>query len=110
MSSTKATEKAEAIAKLRELLPPGSTVYTILRHVSRSGMQRKVSVVVFKDGYDLHPNWSVSKAIGIRLDRSGGHDALVMNGCGYDVGYEIVEHLNYALEYKGDNALRQRWL
>lgn len=32
-----AKERAEQIEKLRNWFPKGSTVYTILRHVSRSG-------------------------------------------------------------------------
>lgn len=35
-------DQAEAIARLRELLPPGATAYSVLRHVSRSGMQRQI--------------------------------------------------------------------
>ena len=47
---TTPSEKEEALATLRQMLPPGSTVYTILRHVSRSGMRREISAVVVKNG------------------------------------------------------------
>lgn len=37
--------KDEARKRLKEVLKPGDTVYTILRHVSRSGMTRHISLV-----------------------------------------------------------------
>ena len=45
MAATKA-EKAEALARLREWLKPGDTVYTILEHVSSSGMSRAIRFVL----------------------------------------------------------------
>ena len=38
-------ERAEAIAKLREWIKPGDTVYTVLDSVSRSGMSRHIRVL-----------------------------------------------------------------
>ncbi len=38
--------QAEALRDLRAMLPPGSTVHTIARHVSQSGMSRIISPVV----------------------------------------------------------------
>lgn len=93
------TEKQEAIDQLREWLKPGDTVYTILESVSRSGMSRTIRVVVLKheDGkvIDLHPNWSVAKAIGARLSK--GNDGIVMGGCGMDMGFALVYSLSRAL-------------
>ncbi len=43
-------EKTETVKRLRALLRPGTTVYTILRHVSSSGMSRRISVVVIEKG------------------------------------------------------------
>lgn len=45
--SQKAQERQEAIERLREILKPGDTVYTIIRHVSRSGMQRSIQLLKF---------------------------------------------------------------
>lgn len=94
-----AQEKAEAIEKLRQWYPPGSTVYTIVRNVSRSGMQREIGVVLLQpqaDGsiVDLHPNYLVGLAIGARM---GKRDGLIMHGCGTDMGFEIAYHLGRAL-------------
>lgn len=39
-------EREEARTQLLKWLKPGDTVYTVLRHVSRSGMQREIGVVL----------------------------------------------------------------
>lgn len=46
MTKARKQEQTEAIAKLREWLKPGDTVYTILEHVSSSGMSRSIRVLV----------------------------------------------------------------
>lgn len=98
MSKHTQAEKTEAIAKLREWLKPGDTVYTILRHVSRSGMQREISVVINRDGEMLHPNYSVAKALGYRQGKS---DGIIMGGCGMDMGFALVYNLSRALFAEG---------
>jgi len=108
------TERAEQIAQLRKWFPKGSTVYTILRSVSRSGMQRQISVVGLLGGdgqlHPIHPNWSVAKVLGRRLNKGGANDAIIINGCGMDMGFEIAYSLSAAL-YDGDGyALKHRWL
>ena len=98
----------EDIARARESfahLKPGDTVYTILRHVSRSGMRREISVVVFQNGHAYHPNYAASALTGIRLNRGGYRDALVVSGCGFDAAAEIVGQLSAAL-FGDYNALR----
>jgi hypothetical protein len=98
-----ANEAAEAKAKLRAWLKPGDTVYTILRHVSRSGMQRHISVVLIRpDGTILHPNHATAAAIGARLNKPGtGYDAVIRSGCGMDMGYDTVYNLSAALFPQG---------
>lgn len=84
-------EHAEAAENLREWFPVGSTVYTILRHVSRSGMSREIGVLAsLGDGDFRHPNYAASKVLGWRLGRS---DSVKVSGCGMDMGF----HLAYAI-------------
>lgn len=113
MTKASKIERDEQIEKLREWFPKGSTVYTILRKVSASGMSRQISVVCLRiDGdkiIDLHPNWSVSKALGYRLNKGGAHDAVVISGCGMDMGFEIAYSLASLLHGDG-YALSHRWL
>ena len=98
----KDAERQEAIERLREWIKPGDTVYTILRHVSRSGMSREIGVVLMDGKSDLHPNWAVSKAIGARQGKS---DGVVMGGCGMDMGFALVHELSYALYPDGFDCL-----
>jgi hypothetical protein len=97
MTKAQQAERDDAIAKLRAMLNPGDTVYTILEHVSRSGMSRDIRVVLMtcEDGrpVDLHPNYLVAKAIG---ERQKG-DAIVMGGCGMDMGFHLVYSLGRVL-------------
>ena len=99
MTKQEKQDQAEAIVKLREWLKPGDTVHTILRHVSRSGMQREVGVVIIdKDGNDIHPNYLVSKALGLRV---GKRDGLIMGGCGMDMGFALIYELSAKLFPEG---------
>lgn len=96
-------ERADALAKLREWIKPGDTVYTVLDHVSASGMSRIIRVVLLRceDGrtVDLHPNYAVGQVLGLRHGKRNGRevDGLVMGGCGMDMGFELVYQLSRAL-------------
>jgi hypothetical protein len=111
MSKATMLEKEQQKANLRRWIPEGSTVYTILRSVSASGMSRSVSVVVFdkETGQPFHPNYATSKALGYRLVSKNGHDALKIGGCGFDAGHDIVYGISMLL-YGKQNALRHEWL
>lgn len=100
----KQAERAEALTQLRALCPPGTTVYTILRSVSRSGMSREISVLVQSGGRFLHPNYSVSLVTGHRLNRKGWRDALISKGCGFAHAETLVQDLSHAL-YGDDTSL-----
>ena len=111
----KAKEREDALDTLKRRFPQGSTVYTILRKVSRSGMQRHISVVALYvddngEASSLHPNYSAAILTGYRNVRRGlGYDGLILNGCGTDMGYEIAYALGQAL-YGDGYALKHRWL
>ena len=100
----------EARNTLVRLMPSGTTVYTILDSASASGMSRKIRLVVFKDGTDLHPNRSASVILGRSLKRGlGGSDCIVCKGCGMDMGFELVYSLSQAI-YGDGHSLNHRWL
>lgn len=116
MTKAQKADRDEARALLRKHLAPGDVVYTILRHVSRSGMMRVVSLhILTADGGGM---WDISglaaRATGRTLDR--GRFGLRMDGCGTDMGFEAVYSLSVALfcpdkyEHDGAYALRQRWI
>lgn len=102
-------DQQQAFDRLREWIQPGDTVYTILDHVSKSGMSRDIRVVLLKAddqgrkgkgrgtryAVDLHPNWAVSVVLG--LPRASKGDGMRVGGCGMDMGFHIVHSLGYAL-------------
>lgn len=99
------TERDDARAKLREWLKPGDTVWTVLRHVSRSGMQRTISLVLIKDdGRGNGPEvWdidgTVARALGLTFDRDRG--GVKVDGASMDIGFWLVYELSRALWPKG---------
>lgn len=108
-----ALERTEQLNKLRAWFPKGSTVYTICRHVSRSGMQRTIGVVALmtdgkNTGVDIrHPNYSVSRVLGYPEDRQ--RNGVKVNGCGMDMGFDVAYNLARAL-YDDGYALKHEWL
>lgn len=104
---TKKGREAETLDQLREWMPKGSTVYTILRHVSRSGMRRSIGLVVFKDGYALHPNYRTCEVLGRR--QSKDDDGVICDGGGMDMGFDLVYSLAHKL-YGDGYALKHQWL
>lgn len=97
MTTKERTEEREkALESLREMLPPGSTVKTILRHCSRSGMTRAISPVV--DGEDI--SWLVCRAIpSFKFNQR--HGGITMGGCGMDMGFALVYNLSSTLYRDG---------
>jgi hypothetical protein len=122
-------DRLEAVAKLREMLPPGSTVYTILRHVSPPSMSRKMSLVVISGGKAEHITWLAARALGDKAVDYRGNWAIKVSGCGMDMGFHLVYSLSRRLypqgfpvvgtgrngdtsghDQDGGYALNQRWL
>ena len=104
----KATEKAEAIAMLRKMgVKPGAQLFTALKSVSRSGMQRTVSVYLIvkhkshgKTEADIMEiSGLVARAIGYRRDDQRG--GVIVGGCGTDVGLLVAYNLGRAMFPKG---------
>lgn len=74
---------------LREIFPPGSTVYTVLRSVARSGMSRTLDVYAMCEGRPLWVTPRVARVIG--CTRKG--DAMRVQGCGMDMGFWVAYEL-----------------
>lgn len=97
--------RAEALKMLRKLCPPGTTIYTVLRHVSRSGMQRRIDLYVIRKNQPVWLSGYAGVVLEMRLGKHG--DGLVTDGCGMDMGFDLVHNLSYALhgyENKGPDA------
>ena len=96
---TNKRERSDALKRLRELLRPGDTVHTILRHVSRSGMSRAISCVIIgndrgaREPFDI--SYLVARVLGESLDRTRG--GVKVSGCGMDMGFALVYDLSMNL-------------
>ena len=86
-------DRDNALTQLRRLCPPGTKVYTILKHVSRSGMCRDIDVHVIIDG---EPQW-LSGYVCTVMGWSQHNDCVRVGGCGMDMGFHLVHSLSYAL-------------
>jgi hypothetical protein len=99
MNATQRAEQAEAIKMLRKWLKPGDTVYTVLRHVSKSGMSRRIDLYkITKDG-PLFLTGYAARAIDSRWDCEDG--GIIVGGCGMDMGFHLVYTLGRVLFPKG---------
>ena len=106
------TEREEAIETLRAAFPVGSTVWTVVRHVARSGMSRKISALkigpdAFEEGRTsvLDYSGAVARALGRKLDHD--HLAVVCHGAGMDMTFELVYALGQALHGDGYSLKRE---
>jgi hypothetical protein len=129
--SAREEKRAEAIRDLRKMLKPGDTVYTVLRHVSASGMTRGIDLYIIRKNV---PVW-ITAYVGHAIDSPQSlkdwreQRGLRVQGCGMDMGFHVVYSLGCALFPKGfkvegrgrngdtsghDNdggyALNQKWL
>ena len=92
-------ERDEARDTLRKLLPPGSTVYTVIRHVSASGMSRCIDLYVIQDN---RPRWLsgyACKAAGFTWDDK--RESIRVGGCGMDMAWHLVYELASAIYSEG---------
>jgi len=119
MAKVSKAEYGEQLARLKEWIKPGDTIYTILEHVSRSGMQRTIRTLIpavdqrpcdchsWPEGEPhyigsprvdfLHPNYAVSVVTGYSLDKRPGYNGVKIGGCGMDMGFALVEHVSSKL-------------
>ena len=107
-------ERAESREFLLGLLKPGDKVYTILRHVSRSGMSRRISTVFIKDGEPLDISPGVARVL--ELPYHWNQEGMRIDGCGMDMGFAIVYELSrhlfpdgFAFEGIGRNGDTSGW-
>ncbi len=124
MPKVSASTRADSLATLRAMLAPNDTVYTVLRHVSSSGMSRSIDCYVMRDNAPLWLSRHVANVTGLAWDAK--REAVKVGGCGMDMGYHIVYTLGMALwpngtdtphgtrngepDTNGGYALKHRWM
>jgi hypothetical protein len=104
MTKTVKTEAAQELGNILKDIPT-DTIYTVIRHVSASGMQREISVKMIDAGRIIHLDYLVSTATGKKLGKHGG---IVMKGCGMDMGFALVDQINHW--FSPSKKFRQEWI
>lgn len=100
-------QRAECVERLRNMLPPGTKVATLVTHVSRSGMARSIRVFApGDDGHSIDISGSVAHVIGDRFDSTNG--GVRVMGCGMDMGFHVVYSLSRALYPHGFECIGDR--
>lgn len=101
MTKADRAEQARHVAMLRDMLPPGATVYTRIEHVSRSGMSRDVRVYAVRDGGIESITGLVASALDMPRRDARGDWVLRVGGCGFDAGFSVVYDLASTLYPNG---------
>ena len=122
--ATKQKVSEEEINRLKAWIEANNyTVYTVLRHVSASGMMREISVVIpIIKGGDInggdnparvqqfvHPSYTIAALLGRRYTEKHGHNAVICQGCGMDMGFDLVYNPSSVL-YGDGYKIRQEWI
>lgn len=94
MSKASKRDKEEALEMLHKLVKPGDTIYTVLRHVSQSGMSRRIDCFVWSDGIKMYLSGYMSDFLGYNRHKDG---SLKVSGCGMDMGFAVVYELGRAM-------------
>ncbi len=84
-------QKEKADKRLRELLKPGDTIHTLLRHVSRSGMFRVIGLYLI---HDSEATWLDGYAAPFLEGFDERHEGCKASGYGMDMGFHLVYNLS----------------
>jgi hypothetical protein len=112
--TNEAIDRELARRKLREIFKEHNkpTVYTVLRHVSQSGMSRDISLKTVENGELRDITYTVAIALGEKPKDKNGQRVIRVNGCGMDMGFHLVYSLSSVLYNNEDRAgyrLSQEW-
>lgn len=122
--------REKAIEQLKEHMKPGDTIWTELKHVSRSGMTRYITVRLLKPHTytgECYPyDWTYVASVALGWSFNDKHRAIKVGGCGMDMGFHLVYSLGQVLwpdgtpephgvrngepDSCGGYALNHRWL
>ena len=100
-AQTKKEQKRQAYIdaeiKLDQLLNRKHEIYSIIRHVSQSGMTRHISFFIIRD----NELWYIDNLISDYLDYkpNKNYSGLVVRGCGMDMAFSVVNHLQEAMKH-----------
>ena len=76
------------------------TIYSVIKHVSQSGLTRHISFYYVEEGQLYCMNHQISEATGYKFNKN--YDSLVVRGCGMDMAFHVVEHYSRATGKEGN--------
>lgn len=85
MVAIKKTWEQETIEWIRRTRPP---IYCVLRHVSRSGMFRRISFYAIRGEDHVYLDGLIAGMTAYKLDKA--KIGLRVSGCGMDMGFAVV--------------------
>lgn len=95
MATARQQKQEEAIVRVREWCPPGTTIYCILRHITKSGETQVIDFKVITNGEVLHIGYDVALAIGWSYDQR--YEGVRVYVVGMDAGHHAIHTLSYRL-------------
>jgi hypothetical protein len=100
---TKKQIKQEARDKARDRLEKivgvyDQDIFCIIRHVSQSGMTRHISFFNIVSGQPFFLDGLIRDYLGYRYNKT--YTGLVVEGCGMDMAFSVVNHLQEQLNYE----------
>ena len=98
-------EKNDAICKLKEFIKPGDTIYTTLKHVSKSGMMRVIDLFIIEDNEPRRITSLACRAT--ENSYNDRHEGMRMDGCGMDMGFAAVYELSQTLFSEGFDCVQK---
>ena len=101
MSTTSEGITASTITRLKEIAPPGTVVYAVVRNVSKSGMSRQMDFYVIKDNELRYITGHVATILDLRRSDRG----VRVTGVGMDMAFATTYALAQAL-YDDGYALK----
>jgi hypothetical protein len=102
-------DKSWALYILKDI-KPDTVIYTMVKHVSSSGMSRDISLYYVSEGRICDISYYVAAALGNQRAKNG---AVKISGCGMDMGFSLVYDLSSVLFQGQDRAgyvLKHEWL
>jgi len=76
-------------------LKPKQTIFSIIRHVSTSGMTRHIAFFYIDMNRPCWITYDIHKLLGYKMNKY--HDAIVVGGCGMDMAFSVVDNLQWKL-------------
>ena len=107
MNTKDISVEEKAIHTLQELAPPASRIYVVVRYVSSNGMRRHMSFFAIQHNVPMCLDRLIVDAGLFPWNKA--RTALLVSGCGMDMGFHVVYELAYLI-YKNGYALYHSWL